>query len=79
MEPVTLNEVIQQIEQLLGKPAKLECKPFHKADILETQADISKATRLLGWRPSVSLNQGIQKTVDWYVRNHDEASCYSLP
>jgi nucleoside-diphosphate-sugar epimerase len=79
MEPVTLNEVIQQIEQLLGKRAKLDYKPFHKADILETQADISKATKLLGWRPSVSLNQGIQKTVDWYVRNHDEASCYSLP
>jgi nucleoside-diphosphate-sugar epimerase len=79
MEPVTLNEVIQQIEQLLGKRAKLDYKPFHKADILETQADISKATKLLGWRPSVSLNQGIKKTVDWYVRNHDEASCYSLP
>ena len=41
--PFTINQVIGMIEELLGKKAKIEQKPFHKADIKETMADISKA------------------------------------
>lgn len=67
--PISLNYVIELIEQLLGKKAKLNKKPFHKADIVSTWADISKAGKILNWKPTVSLEQGIKNTVDWYLKN----------
>tara|TARA_Y100000588_G_C14175374_1_gene891100 strand:+ start:256 stop:1239 length:984 start_codon:yes stop_codon:yes gene_type:complete len=67
--PVSLNEVIKRLEEMLGKKAQVDRKPFHKADIKETWAEIGKAKRLLGWRPRVSLEEGLQLTVDWYLEN----------
>ena len=67
--PISLNYVIGLIEQHLGKKAKINRKPFHKADIVSTWADISKAGKILNWKPTVSLEQGIKNTVDWYLEN----------
>lgn len=67
--PISLQTVIAFIEQALGKKAQIAGKPFHVADIKETWADISKAGRLLGWKPRVTPEDGFQKTVDWYLEN----------
>lgn len=69
--PVSLNEVIRILEDLLGKKARIEQQPFHEADVKETWAEIEKADRLLGWRPKVSLEEGLRRTVDWYLENRD--------
>lgn len=66
--PISINTVISTLEKHLGKPAQIDSKDFHKADILETWADISKAERLLGWKPSVSFEDGLKRTVDWYMK-----------
>jgi UDP-glucuronate 4-epimerase len=67
--PVSLNTIISMLEELLGKKAKIDHKPFHVADLTETWADISKAKRLLGWEPQVSLDEGLEKSVQWYMEN----------
>jgi nucleoside-diphosphate-sugar epimerase len=67
--PVSLNAIISKLEQLLGKKAKIDHKPFHVADLMEAWADISKAKNLLGWEPQVSLEQGLEKSVQWYIDN----------
>jgi nucleoside-diphosphate-sugar epimerase len=54
------------IEKMLGKKALIENKEFHIADIKETWANISKADRLLSWKPQVSFEDGIRKSVDWH-------------
>jgi nucleoside-diphosphate-sugar epimerase len=36
---------------------------------METWADISKAKNLLGWEPQVSLEEGLEKSVQWYMDN----------
>jgi nucleoside-diphosphate-sugar epimerase len=36
---------------------------------METWADISKANNLLGWEPQVSLDEGLEKSVQWYLDN----------
>ena len=64
--PISLNTVIDMIEKMLGKKALIENKEFHIADIKETWANISKANRLLGWKPQVSFEDGIRKSVDWH-------------
>lgn len=69
--PISMNYVIGKIEEYLGKKATIDYKPFHKADILETWADISKAHRLLDWKPTVGLDEGLRKTVDWYLENRE--------
>ncbi|MBI2814376.1 MAG: NAD-dependent epimerase/dehydratase family protein [Opitutae bacterium] len=67
--PINLQTVITFIEKALGKKAIISGQPFHIADIKETWADIAKADRLLGWKPTVSNIEGFQRSVDWY-REH---------
>lgn len=69
--PISLQVVIAFIEKALGKKALIAGKPFHIADIKETWADISKAERLLGWKPQVSPEEGFQRSVDWYRANRE--------
>lgn len=70
-EPNSLSYVINKLEEYLGKKAMIDKKPFHKADMTETRADIAKAGRLLGWKPKTGIDDGLKKTVDWYLSNRD--------
>lgn len=67
--PYTLKTAIAMIEKNLGKKAKFKRLPFHKADLKATWADAGEAERLLGWKPKVTLEEGIQRTVAWYLEN----------
>lgn len=67
--PITLLTVISMIEKFLGKRAKIANKEFHVADIKETWADITKAKQLLNWEPTVGLDEGIRRCVEWYQEN----------
>ncbi|SNZ10392.1 Nucleoside-diphosphate-sugar epimerase [Persephonella hydrogeniphila] len=69
--PISLKAIIQKIEDLLGKKAKIEYKPFHKADMKETWADIEKAESLLGWKPEINIDEGLKRTVQWYLQNKE--------
>jgi Nucleoside-diphosphate-sugar epimerases len=69
--PISLKRVIETIEAHLGKKAVIDYRPFHKADLKETWADITKAKNLLNWEPKVSFEEGIKNTVDWYLENRD--------
>jgi UDP-glucuronate 4-epimerase len=73
-ESVSLLDVISRIEHLLGKKARIIHEPFHKADIMETRADISKAKRLLDWEPQVGFDEGLRRSVEWYQANRDWVS-----
>ena len=67
--PYELKHLIALIEKELGKKAIIDYKPFQKTDMRHTWADISKAKRLLGWEPKVDLEEGIKRTVKWYLEN----------
>ena len=67
--PISINEIISKIEKYLGKKAKIDLKPFHKTDLKETWADITKAQKILGWAPSVGIEEGLKKSMDWYLEN----------
>ena len=78
-QPVSLNTVIEKLESLLGKKAKITNLPFHKADIKETWADITKADEILDWRPQISLDDGLAQCVRWYKDNLPWSSEIKLP
>ena len=69
--PVSLNTIIEKLEKLIGKKAFIDEKPFHIADLMETWADIEKAKKLLGWEPKFSLDEGLEKSVSWYMQNRE--------
>jgi UDP-glucuronate 4-epimerase len=68
-QPHELAEMIRLAETYLGKTAQIKRFDFQKTDMMATWADVSKAGTLLGWKPEVSLSEGIQKTVQWYLEN----------
>jgi nucleoside-diphosphate-sugar epimerase len=69
--PAVLNEVIEEIARLLGRPVVRESRPPHPADVRATWADIRKAKHLLGWQPEIPLREGLRRTVAWYWENRD--------
>jgi len=78
-QPHKLKEVIELIEEFLGKRAEVVYKPFHKADLKATWADIEKAKRILNWEPKVPLREGIRRTVEWHLENRDFVKTIPLP
>ena len=70
-ESISINDLIRKLEGMIGKKAVIEHRPVVKADMLANLADISKARQLLGWDPQVDLDEGLQRTVDWYLRERE--------
>ncbi len=71
--PVVLMEAVRLIERLTGKKARLEHLPMHPADVPATWADITRAQKILGWRPGISFEEGVRSLVNWYMENRDWA------
>ncbi|HTS18945.1 MAG TPA: SDR family oxidoreductase [Verrucomicrobiae bacterium] len=65
---VSLLELVDTVNRILGKSIAPKLDPPRPGDILHSQADISKAERLLGWKPKVSFRDGIEKVIAWYQR-----------
>jgi len=64
--PITLAELLRLLEQATGRRAIRDQKPMQPGDVPLTWADISKAGRLLGYHPKVTLEQGLKDFVSWY-------------
>ena len=64
--PATLRTVIELVESLTGREAQVVHRPAQSADVPATWANISKARRLLGWQPAVTLDDGLARLVAWY-------------
>jgi UDP-glucuronate 4-epimerase len=65
-EPVLLADFVRQIEESTGKTATVTAAPKPPEDMISTHADISKARRLLDYKPSVGLGEGVAAFLDWY-------------
>jgi len=63
--PVTLLELIQTIERVVGKKAIYNKLSVQMGDVPVTYANIDKAINILGYQPSVKLNDGISKFYEW--------------
>jgi len=66
-EQFTLNEVVAQLAEILGREPKVELLPSRLGDVPHSLADISKAHSLLGYEPVVRLPEALQRTAAWYL------------
>ncbi len=61
-----LMDFIAVIEKSLGKEADIEFYPMQDGDVKETFADIKETTKITGYKPTTTIEEGIPKFVDWF-------------
>jgi UDP-glucuronate 4-epimerase len=71
--PTTVIDMVDELERCLGRRAVRKSLPPQLGDVSMTYADTTAARADLGYRPSVSLRDGIQQFVEWYL-NYSRAS-----
>ena len=64
--PVKLSELVHLLENATGKKAVIQREAPQQGDVPLTWADVSKAGKLLGYRPQTPLEDGLKKFVAWY-------------
>lgn len=70
-KPVTLENFINAIEMSTGKKAIKEYLPMQLGDVKKTFANVDKAGEYLGFVPTTSIEEGVKKFVDWYVKYYE--------
>ncbi|HEV7299179.1 MAG TPA: SDR family NAD(P)-dependent oxidoreductase [Tepidisphaeraceae bacterium] len=74
--PVTLLQLIEELERAIGKKAILDKRPAQLGDVERTFADLSRAQSELGYQPKTTLAEGLRKFVGWYK---EYGHLYRLP
>jgi len=67
---VSLNELLETLKKILGSTVQPIYKEARQGDVRDSQADISKAEKMLGYKPTVGLEEGLRKTVEWYKQTN---------
>jgi UDP-N-acetylglucosamine/UDP-N-acetyl-alpha-D-glucosaminouronate 4-epimerase len=62
---ISLNELLRLMNRLLGTDIQAVYKEERAGDVHDSQADITKAKRLLGYAPIVAFEEGLRRTLDW--------------
>jgi UDP-glucuronate 4-epimerase len=65
-EPVTLRRFVAALEQATGRNARVELAPMQAGDVGDTYADVSKLATDFGYRPSISVEEGLERFVRWF-------------
>ncbi|MBJ6608900.1 MAG: NAD-dependent epimerase [Candidatus Thiothrix moscowensis] len=64
--PVELMDYISAIEKALGMKAELNLLPLQPGDVPDTYADVEALVQDVGYRPSMSVEEGTRRFVEWY-------------
>ncbi|MFZ5669629.1 MAG: NAD-dependent epimerase [Pseudomonadota bacterium] len=63
---VELLRYIEVLEQCLGRKAVMEMLPLQPGDVPDTEADVAELAAAVGYRPRVTVEEGVRRFVDWY-------------
>jgi nucleoside-diphosphate-sugar epimerase len=71
--PVAVREIVEAVRDLVDPRLSLAfgARPFGPNQLMHLEADISKLSAAISWRPTTSLSDGLSRTVDWYRGNLD--------
>jgi len=67
-QTISILEMVQDLERMLGQPAEIEYQPWEKGDVRQTWADIGKAQQLLHYHPEVSFRRGLKEFSCWMTK-----------
>ena len=68
-QAVTVNEIIDMINELVGKNVESIYTDSRPGDVKHSLADITQAKKLIGFEPIVSFEDSLQLAIDWYRDN----------
>jgi UDP-glucose 4-epimerase len=74
----TLNELVGMLQRLLGSDLEPEYGPPRPGDVTASLADVSLARELIGYEPSVDLEEGLERTIAWIVEQRAAHEARSL-
>jgi dTDP-glucose 4,6-dehydratase len=63
---MTILQFAEKVRELTGSKSEIVFKPLPEDDPKVRQPDISKARRVLGWEPKVALDEGLQRTFEYF-------------
>ena len=66
-KPVAIIDVVRMVEGQVGRKARIDYREMHPADPLVRWADVGRARELMNWTPSIDIEEGIRRTVNWYM------------
>ena len=68
---ITIKDLVKIISELLSKEVTIKIDPsrFRPHDVDTLVCDYSRATRLLGWKPEISIKEGLQLTINWAIEH----------
>ncbi len=68
-EKISVNQLFKALKKITGSSLQPTYCEERKGDVKNSLADITKAARILGYKPTVKIEEGLKKTVDWFS-NH---------
>jgi len=74
--PISLSELIAELEKAIGKKAILDKKPSQPGDVERTYADLTRSSKELGYSPKISISEGLKRFVAWF---NEYGHLYVLP
>lgn len=76
-QPTSVIEIVKHIEKIMAKSANIHHFPNRPGDPLVLYADATKAKDQLGWKAQVTIEQGLEETVNYFLQQwatHDQTS-----
>ena len=67
---ISLNDLFKEMKKIVGAGAEPTYAEPRQGDVRDSQADIRKARELLGYQPTVSFEEGLKRTIEWYRTTH---------
>jgi nucleoside-diphosphate-sugar epimerase len=71
---VSLNQLFRALRDMVGSSIEPVYEGPRAGDVRDSQADIEKAARLLGYKPLVTFDQGLENTLEWYRASTEGAA-----
>ncbi|NLY89068.1 MAG: epimerase, partial [Firmicutes bacterium] len=68
----SVNRLVAMISKELGKKPQITHHPLQPGDVPATLADLSHSYKTLGYKPRVSLAEGIKKFIAWFQQHGRE-------
>lgn len=69
-ETISLKNMVEVIESSLDKKALINKMPMQPGDVQRTNADITKAKKMIGYKPKTNFKDGIDKFIKWYKKRN---------
>ena len=64
---ISVNGLINEIEEITGKKARIKYIEKQKGDVKNTEASLEKIETVLRWKPTISIRTGLKRYMDWYI------------